>query len=113
MVRAEGGEQDCILHRTGTTHKEHHVALADAKIVEQVHPDATNLIIKVEATQIAALVKEPPRWLSGIDKTMIIINGDIFEHLPLEAMCPTWLYDEMARTDKVPCGSHTVVCEYV
>ena len=40
---------------------------------------------------------------------MIVINGDIFEHLPPETLCPTWLYDEMVGTDTLICGSQTVV----
>ena len=43
-----------------------------------------------------------------IDKNLIIINGDIFEHLAPETMCPAWLYEEMARADTLVCGSKTV-----
>ena len=44
-----------------------------------------------------------------IDKNLIVINGDIFEHLAPEMMCPAWLYEEMARADTLICGSQTVV----
>ena len=64
----------------------------DFKTVEQQDPDATNQIIRVKATRIAALVNEPPKWILEIDKTLIIINGDIFEHLAPETMRSTWLY---------------------
>ena len=81
----------------------------DFKTVEQQDPEATSQIITVKATRIAALVKEPPKRFLEIDKTLIIINGDIFEHLAPETMCPTWLYDEMAGTDALICGSQTIV----
>ena len=81
----------------------------DFKTVEQVDPDATSQIIKVKTTLIASLVNEPPKRFLEIDKTMIVINGDIFEHLAPETMCPTWLYNEMARTDTLICGSQTGV----
>ena len=81
----------------------------DFKTVEQVDPDATSKTIGLKAIQIAALVNEPPKRCLEIDKTMIVINGDIFEHLPPETMCPTRLYDEMACTDTLICGSQTVV----
>ena len=29
----------------------------------------------------------------------MIINGDLFDHLPSRKMCPLWLSDEMAHTD--------------
>ena len=44
-----------------------------------------------------------------IDKNLIVINDDIFEHLAPEMMCPAWLYGEMARADILLCGSVTVV----
>ena len=44
-----------------------------------------------------------------IDKNLIVINGDIFEHLAPEMMCPAWLYEEMVRVDTLICGSQTVV----
>ena len=43
-----------------------------------------------------------------IDKNLIVINGDIFEHLAPEMMCPAWLYEEIARADTLICGSETV-----
>ena len=44
-----------------------------------------------------------------IDKNLIVINGDIFEHLAPKTMCPAWLYEEIARADTLLCGSQTVV----
>ena len=44
-----------------------------------------------------------------IDKNLIVINGDIFEHLAPDTMCRAWLYEEMARADTLLCGSQTVV----
>ena len=81
----------------------------DFKTVEQQDPLATNQIITVKATRIVALVNEPPKRFLEIDKTLIFINGDIFEQLAPETVCPTWLYEEMARTDTLICGSQTVV----
>ena len=81
----------------------------DLKTVEQVKPDATNRIIKVKATRNAALVNQPPKRFLKIDKTIILINGDVLEHLPPETMCRTGLYDVMARTDTLICTSPTVV----
>ena len=46
-------------------------------------------IITIQATRIAALVNETPKRLLEIHKNLIPINGDIFEHLPPETMCPT------------------------
>ena len=46
-----------------------------------------------KATRIAALAHDPPRRFIEIDKNLIVINGDIFEHLAPEMMCPAWLYD--------------------
>ena len=44
-----------------------------------------------------------------MDKNLIVINGDIFEHLDTETMCPAWLYEEMACADTLICGSQNVV----
>ena len=63
----------------------------------------------MKATGFAALVNEPPKRFLNIDKTLIMINGNIFEHLVPETMCSTWLYDEMARTDTLICGSQTIL----
>ena len=60
-------------------------------------------------TRIAALAHDPPRRFIEIDKNLIVINGDIFEHLAPEMMCPAWLYEEIARADTLICGSQTVV----
>ena len=54
-------------------------------------------------------MQEPPRWFLEIDKNLIVINRDIFEHLDLGTMCSTWLYEERARADTLVCGSQTVV----
>ena len=81
----------------------------DFKTVEQVDPNATGQTIRLKTTRIAALVNEPPKRFLEIDKMMIVINGDIFEHLSPETMCSTWLYTEMARDDTLICRSQTVV----
>ena len=52
---------------------------------------------------------EPLRRFLEIDKNLIVINGNIFEHLDPETMCPAQLYEEMARADTLICGSQTVV----
>ena len=81
----------------------------DFKTVEQQDPMLTSQIITVKATQIAAVVNEPPKRFLEIDKALIVINGDIFQHLAPEAMCPTWLYEEIPRANTLICGSQTVV----
>ena len=81
----------------------------DFKTVEQQDPFPASQTSTIKATQIAALVHEPPRRFYDIDKTLIVINDDIFEHLAPETMWPTWLYEEMARADTLICGSQTVV----
>ena len=58
---------------------------------------------------MAALVNEPPKRFLEIDKNLIVINSDIFEHLAPDTMCPTWLYEEMACADTLICGSQAVV----
>ena len=65
--------------------------------------------ITIKATRIAALAHDPPRRFIEIDKNPIVINGDKFEHLAPEMMCPAWLYEEMARADTLICVSQTVV----
>ena len=69
----------------------------DFKTVELQDPMLASQIITVKATRIAALVNEPPKRFTEIDKNLIVINGDLFEHLAPETMCPTWRYEEMAR----------------
>ena len=59
----------------------------------------------MKLTPIAALVTEPLKQFLEIEETLIIINADIFEHLIPKTMCPTWLYDEMAHTNTLICGS--------
>ena len=81
----------------------------DFKTVEQQDPLLSSQTITVKATRIAALVHDPPRRFIEIDKNLIVINGDIFEHLAPGVMCPAWLYEEMARADTLICGSQTVV----
>ena len=81
----------------------------DFKTVEQQDPLLSSQTIKIQATRIAALAQDPPRRLIEIDKNLIVINGDIFEHLAPEMMCAAWLYEEIARPDTLICGSQTVV----
>ena len=81
----------------------------DLKAVEQQDPLLASQTITIKATRSAALVHEPQRRFLEIDKNLIAINGDIFEHLDPETMCPAWLYEEMARADTRICGSQTVV----
>ena len=84
-------------------------ASGEFKTVEQQDPMAASQIITLKATRIAALVNEPPKRFLEIEKRMIAINGDIFEHLATKTMCTTWLYEEMARADTLICGSQAVV----
>ena len=79
----------------------------DFKTVEQQDPLLGTITIK--ATRIAALAHDPPKRFLEIDKNLIVINGDIFEHLDAETMCPAWLYEEMALADTLICGSQTVI----
>ena len=44
-----------------------------------------------------------------MNKSLIVINGDIFEHLDPETMCPAWLYQKMTRAYILICISQTVV----
>ena len=81
----------------------------DFKTVEQKDPLLSSQTITIKATRIAALAHDPPRRFIEIDENLIVINGDIFEHLAPEMMCPAWLYEEMARADTLICGSQTVV----
>ena len=78
------------------------------KTVEQQDPLLSSQTITVKATRIAALAHDPPRQFIEIDKNLIVINGDIFEHLAPEMMFPAWLYEEMGRADTLICGSQTV-----
>ena len=81
----------------------------DLKTVEQQDPLLASQTITIKSTRIAALAHDPPRRFIEIEKNLIVINGDIFEHLAPEMMCPAWLYEEMARADTLICGSQTVV----
>ena len=81
----------------------------DFRTVEQQDPLLSSQTITIKATRIAALALDPPRRFFEIDKNLIVINGDIFEHLAPEMMCPAWLYEEMALADTLICGSQTVV----
>ena len=55
------------------------------------------------------MAHDPLKGFMEIDKNLIVINGDIFEHLAPQMMCPAWLYEEVARADTLICGSQTVV----
>ena len=81
----------------------------DFETVQQQDPLLASQNITIKATRIAALVNEPPKRFLEIDKNLIIIDGDIFQHLDPETMRPAWLYEEMARADTLICGSQTVV----
>ena len=81
----------------------------DFKTVEQPDPLLSSQTITIKATRIAALAHDPPRRFIEIDKNLIVINGDMFEHLAPEMMCPALVYEEMARADTLICGSQTVV----
>ena len=81
----------------------------DFKTVEQQDPLLSSQTITIKATRIAAFAHDTPRRFIEIDKNLIVINGDIFEHLAPEIMCPAWLYEEMERADTLICGSQTVV----
>ena len=63
----------------------------DFKTVEQQDPLLSSQTITRKATRIAALAHDPLRRFIEIDKNLIVINGDIFEHLAPEMMCPAWL----------------------
>ena len=81
----------------------------DFKTVEQQDPLLATQTITIKATRIAALAHDPPKRFMEIDKNLIVINGDIFEHLAPEMMCQAWLYEEMARAHTLIRGSQTVV----
>ena len=61
----------------------------DFKTVEQQDPSLSSQTITVKATRIAALTHDPPRRFIEIDKNLIVINGDIFEHLAPEDDVPS------------------------
>ena len=84
-------------------------ATGDFKTVEQQDPSLSSQTITIKATRIAALAHIFSRRFFEIDKNLTVINGDIFEHLAPEMMCPAWLYDKMARADTLICGAQTVV----
>ena len=81
----------------------------DFKTVEQQDPLLASQTITIKATRIAALANDPLKRFMEIDQNLIVINGDIFEHLAPETMCLAWLYEEMACADTLICGSQTVV----
>ena len=58
----------------------------DFKTVVKQDPLLASQTITIKATRIAALVHKPPRRFLEIDKNLIVINGDIFEHLDPETM---------------------------
>ena len=80
----------------------------DFKTVEMVDPDARNQMIRVKTSRITALENLPPKRFQEIDKTLLIVNGHLFEHLAPATMCPTWLFDEMARADTLIRGSQVI-----
>ena len=84
-------------------------ATGDFKTVEQQDSLLASQTITIKATGIAAQLHEHPKRFMEIDKNLIVINGNIFEHLDPETMCPAWLYEEMARADTLICGSPTVI----
>ena len=63
----------------------------DFKTVEKQDPLLASQTITTKATRIAALVHESRRLFLEIDKNLIVSNGDIFEHLDPETMCPASL----------------------
>ena len=71
----------------------------DFNTVEQQDPSLSSQTITVKATRIAAMTHDPPKRFM---ENLIIINGDIFEHLAPDTMCPAWLYEVMARADAAP-----------
>ena len=48
-----------------------------------------NQIIRVKATLIVILVNQPAKRFLELNKTLIVINSDIFEHLAPNTKCPT------------------------
>ena len=81
----------------------------DFKTVEQQDPLLATETITIKLTPSADLAHDPSRRFIEIDKYLIVINGDIFEDLAPEMMCPAWLSEEMARADILICSSKTVV----
>ena len=81
----------------------------DFKTMEQQDSLLASQTITIRAVRIAALAHDPPKRFMEIDKNLVVINGDIFEHVAPETMCPAWLYEEMERADTLICGSQTVV----
>ena len=81
----------------------------DFKTVGMVDADARIQMIKMKRTRIMALANKPLKRFLELDKTLIIADGDLFEHLAPATMCPTGLFDEMTRADTLICGSHTVI----
>ena len=51
------------------------------KTVEQQDPLLASQIITIKATRIAPLTHDPLKRFMEIDKNLIVINGNIFEHL--------------------------------
>ena len=104
-----------VQRRFGTEIAKSRVVLAaagvtgDFKTVEQQDAMLESQTITIKATRIAALADEPPKRFLEIDKNLIVINGDIFEHPAPETMRPTWLYEEITRADTLISGSETVV----
>ena len=81
----------------------------DFRRVKQHDPLLANQTITIRVTRIAALAHDPPKRFMEMYKNLIVIHGDIFEHLAPEMLCPALLYKEMACADTLICGSQTVV----
>ena len=83
--------------------------LGDVKTVDMVDPDDSNQTIRVKTIRMTALANAPPKRFQEMDKTLMIVNGDRFEHLPRATMHPLWLFDEMARAETLIGGSQTII----
>ena len=81
----------------------------DFKTVEQQAPLLASQTITIKAARTAALAHEPPKRFMEINKNLIVITGNILEHLAPETMYPAWLYEEMARADTLLCCFQTFV----
>ena len=63
----------------------------------------------MKTTLIAALVNGLPKPFLEIDKTLIIVNGDLFQQLAPRTMWPTWHFEEMTSAHTLICGSEAVI----
>ena len=55
-------------------------ATGDFKTVEQQDSLLVSQTITIKATRIAAQAYDPPKLCIEIERNLIVINGDIFEH---------------------------------